>query len=302
MSADHPIAIVIHGGAGELEKCFTEEEYSAVLVQAACAGYTLLLEGSSSIDAVVAAVVVLEDSPLFNAGKGAVLNSAGGIELDAAVMEGSQLRAGAIGAITNIKNPILAARTVMEDSPHVLLVGRGAEQFAAAQQCQIVSPDYFHTEHRREQLKRFLAAKQSPADSHQHGTVGAVALDKNGNLAAATSTGGTTGKLPGRMGDTALIGSGTYADNRTCAVSCTGHGEMFIRHAVAHRLAMLAAHSAASLSERAGEIIRELKLVGGSGGLIAVGPRGELVMEFNTPTMPRAAIGADGNLIVSFGR
>lgn len=302
MSAEHPIAMVVHGGAGELEKCFTEAEYSAVLVEAVRAGDHLLLAGASSTEAAVAAVVVLEDSPLFNAGKGAVLNSAGAIELDAAVMEGNQLRAGAIGAVTNIRNPILAARAVMEASPHVLLVGGGAEQFAAAQQCAIVSPDYFHTEHRREQLKRFLAAKHDPADSEQHGTVGAVALDRHGNLAAATSTGGTTGKLPGRMGDTALIGSGTYADNRSCAVSCTGHGEMFIRYAVAHQLAMPSAQPLVSLHDRAREIVQRLKLVGGSGGLIAVGPRGEVVMEFNTPTMPRAAIGPDGKLTVGFGR
>lgn len=302
MSAEHPIAIVIHGGAGELEKCFTEAEYSAVLVQAVRAGHELLQRGASSTDAVEAAVVVLEDSPLFNAGKGAVLNSEGGIELDAALMEGSQLRAGAIGAVTNIRNPIRAARAVMESSPHVLLVGPGAERFAAAQQCQIVSPDYFHTEHRRAQLQRYLAAKQSPADSHQHGTVGAVALDRHGHLAAATSTGGTTGKMPGRLGDTALIGSGTYADDRTCAVSCTGHGEMFIRHAAAFQLAAPAANSAATLEVRARDLVQRLKRVGGSGGLIAIGSRGEVVMEFNTPTMPRAAIGIDGQLMVGFGR
>jgi L-asparaginase / beta-aspartyl-peptidase len=223
-------AIAIHGGAGVIERGSMtpqrEAAYRAGLERALRAGYAVLERGGSSLDAVAAAAVVLEDDPLFNAGRGACYNTEGRLELDASIMDGAGLRAGAVAAVGTIKNPILAARAVMEKSSHVLLVARGAERFAARQGLKLVRPAYFHTPER-------LAALRRGAKRH-HGTIGAVALDRRGNLAAATSTGGYTGKLAGRVGDSPIIGAGTYADNSTCAVSGTGWGEAFIRAAVAH--------------------------------------------------------------------
>ena len=229
---------------------------------------------------------MLEDDPLFNAGRGAVYNAEGKHELDASIMEGATLRAGAVAAVSRIRNPILAARAVMQHSPHVLLAGRGAEVFASRKKIPLVKPDHFHTAARLEALKRNL--------KHHHGTVGAVALDRDGNLAAATSTGGFTGKLPGRVGDSPIVGAGTWADNAACAVSGTGHGELFMRTALAHDVAARIKYGRQSLPRAATAALTAIARLGGDGGLVAVDRRGNVAMPFNSEAMLRACIGRDG--------
>jgi isoaspartyl peptidase/L-asparaginase-like protein (Ntn-hydrolase superfamily) len=276
------LIIAIHGGAGVLRRDRPGEAQRAVLAAALEAGYR---EGSA-IDAVTAAVRMLEDSPLFNAGRGSCLNAQGEVEMDAAIMEGAGLRAGAVAAVKHIRNPVLAARAVMENTRHVLLSGAGAERFARAQGLKLEPKRYFVTRRRVVALSRNL--------ENHHGTVGAVALDRDGNLAAATSTGGYTGKLPGRIGDSPLIGAGTYADNAACAVSGTGLGEAFIRAAVAHDVAARLLYLGESLSKATAAALRNVARLGGDGGLIAVDRRGNLAMPFNSEGMYRACIDRRG--------
>ena len=291
-------AMVVHGGAGTiLREEMTrerEQEYRGKLSQALQAGQKILDGGGSSLDAVEAAIVVMEDSPLFNAGKGAVFNSQGEHELDASIMEGAGLKAGAVAGVRKIKNPIRAARAVMEKSPHVLMSGDGAEEFAQEQGIEFVEPDYFFDQKRWEQLQKARGEKRQALDhslfrdEEKFGTVGAVALDRKGNLAAGTSTGGMTNKKFGRVGDSPIIGAGTYADNRTCAVSCTGHGEYFIRTAAAHEVSALMAHKEWKIQRAVDEVIhKQIGGLGGSGGAIALDARGNVAMSFNTPGMYR---------------
>jgi isoaspartyl peptidase/L-asparaginase-like protein (Ntn-hydrolase superfamily) len=265
--------------------------YKAALGQALEAGHTILQGGGTALDAVTAAVVAMEDSPLFNAGRGAVYNADGRHELDAAVMDGRTLRAGAVACVERIRNPVLAARAVMEHSRHVLLAGRGAERFAGKQGLRMANQKYFGTAARLEALQRNL-------QSH-HGTVGAVALDRDGNLAAATSTGGYTGKLPGRIGDSPLLGAGTYADNRACAVSGTGLGEAFIRALVAYDVAARMRYRRESLASAARAALASVARLGGDGGLVALDRRGNVAMPFNSQGMYRACIDRRGRRSVA---
>jgi isoaspartyl peptidase/L-asparaginase-like protein (Ntn-hydrolase superfamily) len=277
--------LALHGGAGAIRGAGTAR-HAAGLERALRAGWEILEAGGSSLDAVTAVVVVLEDDPLFNAGRGAVYNAEAKHELDASIMDGAALRAGAVAAVSRIRNPILAARAVMERSPHVLLAGEGAERFASQHGIELAPPDYFHTAAR-------LAALRRRAKRH-HGTVGAVALDRDGNLAAATSTGGFTGKLPGRVGDTPIVGAGTWADNATCAVSGTGDGELFVRAALAHDVAARMRYRGDSLRRAAAAALAAIARLGGDGGLVAVDRRGNLATPFNSENMFRAWIGRDG--------
>ena len=297
-----PIAIVIHGGAGVINRSDMtserEAQYRAGLEAARDAGYAVLEKGGSSLDAVAEAVRTMEDNPLFNAGIGAVLNRDGEAELDASIMDGKTLRAGAVANLKHIKNPIDLARAVMEKSPHVMLAGTGAEEFALQQGFTLVPNTYFRTEARKRQLEKEQAedvGKKRGGAFDGHGTVGAVALDRNGNLAAATSTGGMTNKLPGRIGDSPLIGAGTYANNASCAVSATGDGEYFIRAVVAHDICALVLYKRIPLEAAAREVIHE-KIEGmhASGGVIALDTEGHLVMDFNSPGMFRAARDSSG--------
>jgi beta-aspartyl-peptidase (threonine type) len=276
------MVIVVHGGAGVRRADKPGDQQLAVLEQALEAGYAQ----KTALEAVVAAVVVLEDSPLFNAGRGSCLNADGEIEMDASLMDGATVRAGGVAAVKHIRNPILAARAVMEKTRHVLLAGSGAERFAEAQGLKLEPAEYFRTEAR-------LAALRKNVKNH-HGTVGAVALDSDGNLAAATSTGGYTGKMPGRVGDSPLIGAGTWADNRSCAVSGTGLGEAFIRAAVGHEVAARMRYLKQPLARAAAAALAQVKTIGGDGGLIAVDRRGNVAMPFNSEGMFRAAIDRAG--------
>ena len=272
--------------------------YHAGLHCALVAGRGILAGGGSALDAVTAAVVALEDNPLFNAGRGAVFTAAGGQEMDAAVMDGSDRRAGAVAGIFGPKNPVVAARTVMEQSPHVLLIGEGALALCRAHGIEFAERDYFFTESRWRALQETQAHQArglvEDDESRRHGTVGAVARHSVGNLAAATSTGGTTGKLPGRVGDTPLIGAGTWADNATCAVSATGHGEFFIRWAVAHEIAARMRHGGERLADAAGAVVAELGRLGGSGGVVAVSSDGAVALPFNCSGMYRGYVKTDG--------
>ena len=307
----NPVAIVIHGGAGRIDRdALTPERerlYHATLEQSLRAGHTILKRGGSALDAVEAAIVIMEDAPVFNAGKGAVFTAEGKNELDASIMDGRVLQAGAVGGVTTVKNPIRAARAVMEKSPHVLFTNRGAEKFASDNGLEMVDPKYFFTERRWKQILKWRkqqeakAKPQATAEPDRHadyfGTVGCVALDAAGNIAAGTSTGGMTGKRFGRIGDSPIIGAGTYADNRTAGISCTGHGEYFIRHAVAHDISARMAYKQESLAKAAADVVQTvLKQAGGSGGIIGLDAKGNIVMEFNTPAMTRGAIDQDGNL------
>jgi L-asparaginase / beta-aspartyl-peptidase len=274
--------IAIHGGAGVMRRDKPGAAHRAVLKEALEAAY----QQRTALDAVAAAVVVLEDSPLFNAGRGSSFNSDGEIEMDASIMDGATLRAGAVAAVKRIRNPILAARAVMEKTRHVLLAGDGAERFARAQGLRLEKPAYFHT------ARRLAALKKNRV--RYHGTVGAVALDADGNLAAATSTGGYTGKMPGRVGDSPLIGAGTYADNRACAVSGTGLGEAFIRAAVAYDVCARLRYRESSLKAAAAAALDNVKRLAGDGGLIAVDRRGNVAMPFNSEGMFRACIDRRG--------
>jgi len=292
------IAIAIHGGAGTISRREMTKaaaaRYHVALEQALEAGRAVLASHGSALDAVCAAVVVLEDSPLFNAGRGACYNADEKHELDASVMEGAARRAGAVAAVSRIRNPVLAARAVMEKTRHVLLVGPAAERFARNHGIALAAPSYFHTASR-------LAALRRRALGH-HGTVGAVALDDGGNLAAATSTGGYTGKLPGRVGDSPIVGAGTYADNATCAVSGTGLGEAFMRGVLAYDVAARMRYRREPLAKAARAALSELAKLKGDGGLIAVDRRGTIVMPFNSGGMYRAAIDARGKKSVEIYR
>jgi beta-aspartyl-peptidase (threonine type) len=304
----NPIAIAIHGGAGAITRDSTSPEVERAareeLETALHAGHRILTAGGTSLDAVVAAVCVLEDAPRFNAGKGAVLTHDGTVEMEASVMDGGTLRAGAATLLSRVKNPVKLARLILEQSRHVMLSGAGAEALASTNGLELEDNPYFVTPRRIEQLERALAVhptatelSESEGEAGSTGTVGAVALDGHGNLAAATSTGGMTNKLSGRIGDSPLIGAGTYADNRSAAVSTTGHGEMFLRVAAAHELCARIRHGGASLREAASAVIQEdLSRIGGHGGLIALGPTGEIVFELNAEGMYRGAIDASGKL------
>jgi L-asparaginase / beta-aspartyl-peptidase len=288
--------LAIHGGAGSLPRAEMtgelEQHYRAGLARALAAGYSVLQSGGASLDAVTRAVTLLEDEPLFNAGHGAVFTLGGQNELDASIMEGGTLKAGAVCGVTRIKNPILLARAVMEHSQYVLLSGVGAEEFAATRGFQFVPQSYFYTAARWQQLERIRNGDVSlSALTISHiGTVGAVALDERGQLAAATSTGGMTGKTYGRIGDSPLIGAGTYADNRSCAVSATGHGEAFIRAAVAHDIGARMRYGGRSLIQAVEEVVlTELPALGGEGGVIAIDGQGQIAMEFNSEGMFRAS-------------
>ena len=292
------ISIAIHGGAGVISRASmsaeNERAYRADLERALDAGYAVLEKGGASLDAVVAAVKILEDSPLFNAGKGAVFSHAGINELDAAIMDGSTQKAGAIAGVRHIRNPIELARMVMERTSHVLLAGEGAEEFALEQGVDLVPGSYFHTERRWQQLEEAQKAEQTASlpkdDIGYFGTVGAVARDRDGNLAAATSTGGMTNKRWGRIGDSPIIGAGTYADNATCAVSATGSGEYFIRAVVAHEICARVRLSGVSAAQAARDVIHgKLTEIGGDGGVIVVDRSGALSLEFNTEGMFRGA-------------
>ena len=304
-SGSQPWVLVVHGGAGGPAKGMMKPEKEKAIIDkftgALQAGAAILQNGGSSLDAVEASIRILEDSPLFNAGKGAVLNEEGKAELDASIMDGKTLMAGAVAGVTTIKNPILAARKVMTGSGHVLLIAQGAEKFAKEQGLEMASPDYFITEERLEQWKKIKKAKEEePGDQEKPGTVGAVALDQSGNLAAGTSTGGRMYKMKGRVGDTPIIGAGNYANNNTCAVSATGHGEYFIRNVIAYDVSALMEYRGMSLEEAARyEILEKLKSQGADGGLIAVDKNGKIAMPFNTDAMVRGYITSDGKIEVA---
>jgi len=290
--------IVIHGGAGTiLKNKMTPEQdaaYREALTVALRTGHAILVKGGSSLDAVEAAIRSMEDAPLFNAGKGSVFTHEGRNELDASIMDGRTQRSGAVAAVTIVKNPISAARAVMEHSPHVLLIGKGAELFATRMGLEIVDPSYFWTERRWKELQNDLVKEKAEPHAglqdekpEKFGTVGAVALDRAGNLAAGTSTGGTTNKYFGRVGDSPIVGAGTFA-NTLCAVSATGHGEDFIRFVVAHDIAALVEYKGLSIDRAANVVINEkLKKAGGDGGVIALDSSGNFSMPFNTEGMYR---------------
>lgn len=318
LAAQHSISLAIHGGAGTIRKenitAQQEKAYKDKLREALDAGYAVLEQGGQSQEAVVAAIRIMEESPLFNAGRGAVFTSEGKNELDASIMEGKTGQAGAVAGVSTIKSPILAAQAVMNLSPHVLLSGEGAEQFARLHGLEMVDPSYFFEERRQQQLKRIQEREKDkekeesslqpgavppyddtqnlfPFENHKFGTVGAVALDQYGNLAAGTSTGGMTNKRFGRIGDSPIIGAGTYAENASCAVSATGHGEFFIRNVVAYDIAALMKYKNMSVEEAANEVVMK-KLVekGGEGGVIAMDQKGNISMPFNSEGMFRGYI------------
>jgi beta-aspartyl-peptidase (threonine type) len=288
--------LAIHGGAGTLPRAemrgAAELNYRAGLQEALDAGFAVLQAGGTSLDAVTQAVVLLEDNPLFNAGRGAVFTLDGRNELDAAIMDGSNLKAGAVCGLTRIRNPILLARSVMEQSDNVMLAGEGAEEFALSRGFSFVPQSFFYTPERWQQLERIRGGDTglSALTISHVGTVGAVALDLAGRLAAATSTGGMTGKRYRRIGDSPIIGAGTYADDRSCAVSATGHGEVFIRAAVAHDICARMRFAGRSLAEAVREVVlEELVALHGEGGVVAIDARGEIAMEFNSEGMFRAS-------------
>lgn len=291
----HNYAIAIHGGAGTiLPSTMTPElqaEYEGGLQSALDRGYKILESGGSSLEAVEEAVIALEDFPLFNAGRGAVFNNAGRHEMDASIMNGRNLEAGAVSGVSNVKNPVKLAKSIMQYSGHVLLCGPGAEQFARQQGIIFEDDAYFYTEQRYKQWQQALQEDKVQLDhsDKKFGTVGAVAIDKNGNLAAATSTGGMTNKKYGRMGDSPIPGAGTYANNNTCAVSCTGHGELFIRSVVAYDISCLIEYKGLSLKEACDIVVHDkLIKIGGEGGLIAIDKYGNIEMPFNSEGMYRA--------------
>jgi beta-aspartyl-peptidase (threonine type) len=294
-----PLAIAIHGGAGVVDRAQMaperEASYLAGLSAALDAGYAILERGGSSLDAVAEAVRLLEDDPQFNAGRGAVLTHDGEAELDASIMDGVGPRAGAVAGLRHVKNPIGLARLVMDKSPYVMLIGEGAEKFAREQGLEFVPNTYFRTPYREQELQRAIQRERQSDQGTQApgtitGTVGAVAVDRAGNLAAATSTGGTTNKRYGRVGDSPIIGAGTYANNESCAVSATGSGEFFIRSVVAYDIHALVQYKQLSLQDAASEVVQvKLKRAGGDGGIIAVDRAGHIVLEFNCEGMFRGA-------------
>ncbi len=298
--AEEVVAIVIHGGAGVMSRDRMSEEkqneYKAKLDEAIAKGHGILKEGGTAIEAVQETINILEDSPLFNAGKGAVFNHEGYNELDASIMDGQTLNAGAVAGVTNVKNPIDLAYEVMVNSDHVLLSGAGAQEFAKTRNIEMVDTAYFATPSRLEALKR---AQNKTALLHwedqKFGTVGCVALDKDGNIVAGTSTGGMTNKRWNRIGDSPIIGAGTYANNATCGVSSTGWGEYFIRLAVAHDISAQMLYKNASLQEAAEDVImKKLPDLGGDGGIVALDRGGNISMVFNTSGMFRASIDKNG--------
>jgi len=301
--------IAIHGGAGTLPRAEmsgdAERRYRLGLSEAIDAGYAVLEGGGTSLDAVTVAVVLLEDNPLFNAGRGAVFTLDGRNELDASIMDGRTLQAGAVCGLTRIRNPVLLARAVMEKSAHVMLAGAGAEEFAAGQGFSFVPQSYFYTPERWQQLERIRSGEiglSGHTISHV-GTVGAVALDSFGRLAAATSTGGMTGKRFQRIGDSPIIGAGTYADDRSCAVSATGHGEVFIRSAVAHDICARMRYGGRGVAAAVREVVlAELPALGGEGGVIAIDAHGEIAMEFNSEGMFRAGRKAGAEACIAIYR
>lgn len=305
------IVLAVHGGAGVIERAHMtaerERAYRAGIEAALRAGARVLESGGSSLDAVVEAVSVMEDDALFNAGRGAAFTAEGTIELDAAVMEGGSLRAGTVTLVTTVKNPVRLARLVMEATPHVTLAGHGAEALARRHGLPVEAPEYFRTERRWKALQRIRAARADTratlTEADKHGTVGAVALDRQGHLAAATSTGGRNNQLAGRVGDTPIIGAGTYANDASVAVSGTGEGEIFMRTVAAHALAALVEHCGWSV-ERAAKYVVEERIValGGSGGLIALDRAGNVAMPFSTPGMYRGVIRGDGVPAISIFR
>jgi isoaspartyl peptidase/L-asparaginase-like protein (Ntn-hydrolase superfamily) len=293
----------VHGGAGAgpspEEAPAAQAEVRAALARALASGHQALTDGGIALDAVVAAVRVLEDCVWLNAGRGSVLCATGEIEMDAAVMDGAMQRAGAVAGLRSVLNPVLAARAVMERSPHVLLAGDGAERFAQEQGLPRAAPEDFVTDLRRRQLARWrersgAASRDAGARPDGGGTVGAVARDARGHLAAATSTGGVTGKLPGRVSDSALIGAGCFADDATCAVSATGTGDAFIRAGFAHQVDALMRHAKLALGEACERALAAVRSLGGSGGCIAIDAAGRVAMPFDTQWMARGVIGPDG--------
>jgi isoaspartyl peptidase/L-asparaginase-like protein (Ntn-hydrolase superfamily) len=299
--------IAVHGGAGEIKR----DQWSAERERAARsgleavlrAGYARLLEGGSASDAVVEAVCRLEDCDEFNAGRGSVLTNAGIVEMDACVMDGASRRAGAVAGVTDLRNPIHAARLVAERGPWVMLIGEGASAFARENGAKLVPPEYFVTEHRLSQLERARASGRALLDHElEHGTVGAVARDSCGQLAAATSTGGVTNKAPGRVGDSALIGAGTWADNATCAVSATGNGEIFIRCAFAKEIDALMRYTGADLRAATMSALRSVEALRGRGGCVAISAAGEITLPFTTNAMYRGVIGVDATIRVAIFR
>ena len=325
------LGFVIHGGAGVIRRgslsSEKEAEYRKKLEEAVTSGYKALQEGRSGLDAVEIAIRILEDSPLFNAGKGAVFTADGKNELDAAIMEGKTLKAGAVAGLHRVKNPITLARKVMENSPHVMMIGEGAEKFAREQNIELVDPKYFWTQERWDSLQKIIKEEKekekkakgqssvfrTPQTQEEYyaamtaaqklsenkfGTVGAVALDKNGNLAAGTSTGGMTYKKYGRVGDVPVIGAGTYANNNTCAVSATGWGEFFIRVGVARDISALMEYRALPVQNAADEVMNKVKTLGGDGGVIAIDKFGNIGVSFNSEGMYRAYINGDGKPVV----
>lgn len=310
--------MVIHGGAGTiLKSSMTEEKekaYRAALTKALQQGYSVIQTGKPSLDAVEAAIHVLEDSPLFNAGKGAVFTHDGRNEMDASIMNGETLEAGAVAGVTTIRNPISAARAVMEKSEHVMMVGQGAEKFAKEAGLTLVDPSYFRTEERWKGLQKAIEedSTKSVLDhgnrkaalmgiknrDNKFGTVGAVALDKKGNLAAGTSTGGMTNKKYGRVGDAPIIGAGTYANNATAGISCTGWGEFYIRSVVAHDISALMEYKGLSVSEAAKLVMDKVGKLGGDGGVIALDRKGNVATPFNTEGMYRGMVTEDGKITV----
>lgn len=305
-------AIAIHGGAGTMARHLLNEEkqkqYEDALQAALNAGYGILENGGSALDAVTLAVMALEDCPLFNAGKGSVFNHEGKHEMDASLMRGDTREAGAVSGLRNVRNPVLLAKEVMEKSDHVFLCGEGAEIFAKQSGLEFEPDDYFYDAFRYEQYQEALAADRvqldhSPAGDRKFSTVGAVALDDQGNICAATSTGGMTNKKFGRVGDTPLIGAGTYASNETCAVSCTGHGELFIRQVVAHQVHAMMKYGKNTLAAACEQVVmRDLVAIGGEGGIIAIDAKGNIEMPFNSEGMYRGYRKSDGSGEVSIYR
>jgi beta-aspartyl-peptidase (threonine type) len=314
-------SLAIHGGAGVIERAqmdaATEAAYRAAMNAALDRGSAVLARGGSSLEAIEVVINGMEDDPLFNAGRGAVFTAEGRNELDASIMDGATLKAGAVAGLTRVRHPISLARRVMENSPHVMMIGSGAEDFARTQGLEFVDPSFFFTERRWQGLERQLRTQNLPVpprpqgapprpaalapaglpddSDRKFGTVGVVALDQAGNIAAGTSTGGTTGKRFGRVGDAPIIGAGTYASNRSCAVSATGTGEFFIRLSVARSICALVEHRGLSVQAAADQVVqRDLTAIGGDGGVIAISPRGQAAWSYNTSGMYRASASADG--------
>jgi len=294
---DKPLAIVLHGGAGWFAN-LSGDQQSAIkdkMKEAMDAGYSILEAGGTSGDAVIASITILEDSPLFNAGKGSVFTSEATQEMDASIMRGNDHAAGAVASVSVVKNPIKLAKHVMENTPHVMFVGEGAEELAKSGGLEIVDPDYFFSQEKFEALQRAKAKESLKED--KLGTVGAVALDSFGNITAGTSTGGMTNKLPGRVGDSPIIGAGTWADNESCGVSATGHGEFFIRYNVSKEICDRVKYLGQSIENASNQLMEELKNIEADGGVIVLNRRGQAAMSFNTPAMARAYKGPYSEVI-----